>query len=99
MHGVGIVLGILVLLVLMAAVAVRSTGDHGIERIMRCRDGHLFTSTVIPGASIKAVRLGTMRFQRCPVGHHWTLVQPVDESTLTDDERAAARAHHDVRVP
>jgi hypothetical protein len=49
--------------------------------------------------SLKAVRLWNVRFGRCPIGHHWTLVKPVDESTLSADELAAARAHHDLRIP
>jgi membrane protein YdbS with pleckstrin-like domain len=97
-HVAVVVLALIVLIVVVVASA-RSAAEHGTERMMRCRAGHLFTSTVIPSASIKAVRLGTMRFQRCPVGRHWTLVSPVDESTLTDQERAAAREHHDLRVP
>ncbi len=69
------------------------------ERIARCRDGHLFTTIWIPGASLKAVRLGLRRWQRCPVGRHWTTVERVDESTLDDASRAAARGVHDARVP
>jgi hypothetical protein len=45
------------------------------------------------------VRLGRVRFQRCPIGRHWTLVQRVDVSTLTAEEIGAARSAHDVRVP
>jgi hypothetical protein len=40
-----------------------------------------------PGASLKSVRLGWWRFQRFPVGRHWTLVTPVRDSDLTADER------------
>jgi hypothetical protein len=80
-------------------IAQRGRADGSFERIVRCRSGHLFTTTVIPGASLKAVRLGRVRFQRCPIGRHWTLVQRVDVSTLTAEEIAAARSAHDVRVP
>ncbi len=66
---------------------------------VRCRDGHLFTTIWIPAASVKSLRLGFWRIQRCPVGRHWSLVTPVNPDTLTEDERRAARAHHDVRVP
>ena len=67
--------------------------------IVRCRAGHLFTTIWIPGASLKSLRLGWWRFQRCPVGWHWTLVTPVRESDLGEDERAAARQIRDARVP
>ena len=66
---------------------------------VRCSHGHLFTTLWIPGASVKALRLVWWRFQRCPVGGHWSLVRPVDESTLSEDERRRAHEHHDLPVP
>jgi hypothetical protein len=69
------------------------------DRTVRCSAGHLFTTIWVPLASLKAVRLGPRRrFQHCPVGHHWAMVQLVDVSTLTDEQRAAAAAVHDARV-
>ena len=53
----------------------------------RCHGGHLFTTIWIPAASLKSLRFGWWRFQRCPVGRHWTLVHPVREADLTEDER------------
>lgn len=101
MHGFLVGLFVLVvavaLIVIVVAGAAKSRGRF--ERIARCRSGHLFTSTVVPGPSIKAVRLGRVRFQRCPVGNHWTIVSWVDPSTLTSDEVAAAQSSHDVRLP
>jgi len=67
--------------------------------VVRCRKGHLFTTIWVPGASLKAVRLGWWRFQRCPVGNHWSLVTPVKESDLTEDEKRLASEHKDVRIP
>ncbi len=67
--------------------------------VVRCRHGHLFTTLWIPAVSVKAIRLGPWRIQRCPVGHHWTLVTPVRDSDLTEDERKLAREHRDVRLP
>jgi hypothetical protein len=97
----GLLLGIVLLAVVLIAVvaAARARPGQGFERIVRCRAGHLFTTTLVPGASLKAVRLWNVRFERCPVGRHWTIVAPVDESTLTPAEREAARSHHDVRIP
>jgi hypothetical protein len=67
--------------------------------VVRCRQGHLFTTIWIPGASLKAIRLGWARLQRCPVGKHWTLVTPVRDSDLSDEDRRAAAQHRDVRIP
>lgn len=66
---------------------------------VRCLDGHLFTTLWIPGASVKALRLGPWRVQRCPVGRHWTIVTPVNEAELSGRERRAAHKHHDIKVP
>jgi hypothetical protein len=77
----------------------RGYSGFGGNTIVRCRKGHLFTTIWVPGASLKAVRLGWSRFQRCPVGHHWTLVTPVKDSDLTEEEKQFAREHHDTRVP
>ena len=67
--------------------------------IVRCRRGHLFTTIWIPGASLKSLRFAWWRLQRCPVGKHWSIVTPVKESELTEDERRTASEHKDVRVP
>ncbi len=67
--------------------------------VVRCRQGHLFTTIWIPGVKLKALDLVVARVQRCPVGRHWTLVVPVREKDLTEGELRFARAHHDLRVP
>lgn len=66
---------------------------------VRCREGHLFTTIWIPGASLKAVRLLWWRFQYCPVGRHWSVVTPVRESELTDKELRTAQETKDIRIP
>jgi len=71
----------------------------GRNLIVRCRQGHLFTTIWLPGASLKSIRLGWARIQRCPVGKHWTIVTPVREADLGDDERRSARATRDIRIP
>jgi hypothetical protein len=99
-HPVTIVILVVVVLVLLAVPLVAGRrGVAGYERIVRCHAGHLFTSTVVPGASLKAVRLGFARFQRCPVGRHWTLVRTVDEASLTPQELEAAQSVHDAPLP
>jgi hypothetical protein len=91
-----IVVGLYILATLLAR---RRGYNVGGDVVVRCRQGHLFTTTWVPGASIKAIRLGWFRLQRCPVGHHWTLVTPVRESDLSERERRFAAEHHDVRLP
>jgi hypothetical protein len=80
-------------------VARRLGYNIGANTVVRCRDGHLFTTIWIPGVSVKAIRLGWWRFQRCPVGNHWTLVRPVKEAELSEEERADAARYRDARVP
>lgn len=84
---------------LEAALLRRRSGRGGGRVIVRCSQGHLFSTIWIPGASLKAVRLGGARFQRCPVGRHWSLVRPVRPETLTPEERAQAQATRDTRIP
>jgi hypothetical protein len=67
--------------------------------VVRCRKGHLFTTIWIPGASAKSLRLGFWRYQRCPVGHHWSKVTPVREANLSPPELSAAHEHKDIRIP
>jgi hypothetical protein len=80
-------------------VARRTGYDIGLHTTVRCREGHLFTTIWIPGVKLKAIDLGVVRYQRCPVGKNWTFVVPVKPGSLTDAERAAARRHRDVRLP
>ena len=69
------------------------------DRPVRCRDGHLFTTIWMPLASMKALRLGNRRYQRCPVGRHWTMVTPLDRDSADPADLQAAAAVHDVRIP
>lgn len=69
------------------------------DTVVRCQAEHLFTTWWIPGVSVKAVRLGWWRLQRCPIGRHWSLVTPVVVAALTETGRERAADHHDVRLP
>src|SRR5262245_38635949 len=80
-------------------VARRRGYGVGGDTIVRCRQGHLFTTLWIPGVSLKSVRLGWWRIQRCPVGGHWSLVEPVRAADLTEEERRLAAETHDARIP
>lgn len=95
----GPIIGIVAVLAGGTLVARRLGYKVGGNVVVRCRQGHLFTTIWIPGASLKAIRLGWARLQRCPVGQHWTLVTPVKEATLTEEERQGAGQRHDVRIP
>jgi hypothetical protein len=87
-------------LVLADAAMMRLRGyPIGTNVVVSCRQRHLFTTIWLPGGSLKAIRLGWWRFQRCPVGHHWSLVTPIRTSELTDAQRRIAAGHRDVRIP
>jgi hypothetical protein len=86
--------------IILSIIVMRLRGYRmGGNVVVRCRQGHLFTTIWVPGASLKAVRLGWGRFQWCPVGRHWSIVTPVKEADLTADERQFASEHRDIRVP
>jgi hypothetical protein len=66
---------------------------------VRCRRGHLYTTLWIPGVSLKSVRFAWWRLQWCPVGRHWSIVTPVREAELSDEEKRFADEHRDLRIP
>lgn len=68
----------------------RGRGALGGDVVVRCSRGHVFRTRWSPLGSLASVRLGSARFQRCPVGHHWSLVKRVKESDLTEDDRRLA---------
>ena len=79
---------------LAARVAGYRLGRH---TVVRCRQGHLFETTWIPGVKLRSLDLAVVRLQRCPVGHHWSVVHPVRESELSAADRAEAAANRDPR--
>jgi hypothetical protein len=93
-------LAFVVALYAVATLFARSRGYRfGPNLVVRCRRGHLFTTIWIPGISVKSIRLGWWRLQRCPVGPHWSIVAPVREADLTEEERQLAGERRDTRVP
>jgi hypothetical protein len=85
----------------MGAAAGRKRGYSGMggDTIVRCSRGHLFTTSWIVGSSVKAVRLGSKRYQRCPVCEKWRIVAPVLDEELTEEDRRVAATHHDTKLP
>ena len=80
--------------------ALRRRGYPGAGNVVvRCRQGHLFTTLWVPGVSLKSVRLGPWRVQRCPVGTHWSVVAPVRKSDLSAEELRVSAARRDIRIP
>ncbi|MDG6106974.1 hypothetical protein Daura_28020 [Dactylosporangium aurantiacum] len=92
-----VILGVVVLRV--ARVSQQRGYRFGRDVIVRCRDGHLFMTTWVPGMSFKAVRLGLLRYQHCPVGDHFTAVRLMRDGDLTPAERLQAARHRDNGVP
>jgi hypothetical protein len=86
------------LLVELAALRLRGYRLGG-NVIVRCQRGHLYSTIWIPGASVKSLRFGLWRVQRCPVAGHWSIVTPVERARLSRRQLRSARAAHDVRVP
>jgi hypothetical protein len=91
--------GLVVAYVAGTVIAARQGYSFGRNAIVRCRQGHVFATVWIPGASVKALRLGWWRVQWCPVGRHVDLVHPVRSADLTAAERSFAMSHHDAPVP
>jgi hypothetical protein len=90
----------MVVLLIVGTVVVRRRGySVGGDCVVRCLQGHLFTTIWLPGGSLKAIRFGWWRLQWCPVGEHWTIVAPVRDEDLTDAQRRFAAQHRDVRAP
>ena len=84
-------------LAIEAAFLRMRTGKLAGSVAVRCRSGHLFTTIWIPGVSLKALRLGPWRVQRCPVGRHWSVVTPVKDPS--GRERRAASGVKDLWIP
>jgi hypothetical protein len=80
-------------------IARRLGYNLGTNTLVRCRKGHVFTTIWIPGVKLKEIDLVIARIQRCPIGHHWSLVVPVREQDLSNTELEFAREHHDVPIP
>lgn len=93
---------LIVLVIALGTLQMRRRGyvaSRGAHVIVRCREGHLFTTIWVPFMSFKSIRLGMVRFQRCPVDNHLTFVTPVNETELTEEEKRIAAEHQDTNIP
>ena len=54
------------------------------ERIVRCKQGHLYTTTF--SQQLFALHLGRAKYQRCPVDHKWSITVPVRRNEISDAE-------------
>ncbi len=95
----GAILIALVALACELAMLRRRGYGFGGNVVVRCRRGHLFTTVWLPAASLKSVKLGWWRLQRCPVGGHISLVSPVPRSELSRSQLRAAARHRDIPIP
>ena len=98
-RGLAITAGVIVAYAVGTWVAISQGYSFGLNVVVRCQRGHLFTTVWIPGVSVKSLRLGLWRVQWCPVGRHVTLVSLVKNADLTEEERESAAEHHDIPVP
>lgn len=67
--------------------------------VVRCSQGALYSTIWMPLVSLKAVRLGAKRLQRCPVHRRWEKVERVKVADLTDAQRTAALQVRDIAIP
>lgn len=63
--------------------------------VVRCSGGAFYETKWLPLGSFKAIRLGSKRFQRCPVHHKWEMTSQVPEEILTPEVREQAAQHRD----
>jgi hypothetical protein len=79
-----------VVLLRVVVAKLRGRPALGGQIVVRCSKGHLFTTNWSPLGSFTSIRLGSARFQHCPVGDHWSLVRPVSDADLTPEDRRIA---------
>jgi hypothetical protein len=98
---VEIAVPVIVVVVLLRLVAAKLRGRPvlGGEIVVRCSKGHLFRTNWSSLGSLTSIRLGSARFQHCPVGDHWSLVRPVPDSDLTAEDRRMAEQNRQALSP
>ncbi len=80
------------------------------QHLVHCAAGQTFVTTWVPLQARHDAQVGEQRFQYCPVGDHWRMVEPVQELWINaaksvEVERAQTRilhesaAQHDAQNP
>lgn len=88
-----VVVGAAIAIIILARVQGLSRSEVTGDRVMRCADGHLFTSTV--GTRLfGSVHLGAGRWMTCPVDGKQTMVRNVLAKTLGPAELEQAHRYH-----
>lgn len=67
--------------------------------IVRCSQGALYSTIWWRWGSFKAIRLGSLRVQRCPIHRRWEKTWRADVDELTAAELASARSVVDSSIP
>jgi hypothetical protein len=88
-----------VVLLKVGVAKLRGRPALGGEIVVRCSQGHLFMTNWSSLGSFTSIRLGSARFQHCPVGDHWSLVRPVKDADLTAEDRRIAEQNSGVLSP
>jgi hypothetical protein len=70
----------------------------GSRTVVRCSGGGYYETVWVTMVSFKAVRLGSRRFQRCPIHRKWELVRRAREDELTPEIRRTAAQYRDVGI-
>src|ERR1700683_1695654 len=98
---VDIAVPVIAAVVLLKVVAAKRNGRSALggEIMVRCSKGHLFETNWSSLGSLTSIRLGSARFQHCPVGDHWSLVRPVPDSDLTAEARRMAEQNRQTLSP
>lgn len=75
-----IAIPVIVVVVLLKVAVAKWRGQPALggEISVRCSKGHVFQTYWSSLGSFKSIRLGSARYQHCPVGDHWSLVRPVE---------------------
>jgi len=68
-------------------------------KIVQCSQGHYFSTIWMPFGSLKAIRLGDRRIQKCPLCHRFRSVVQVEPDQLTEEELTAAKNLKDSKIP
>jgi len=70
----------------------------GSRTVVKCSGGGYYETIWVPLVSLKAIRLGAKRFQRCPIHRKWEMTQRVRDDELTPQIRQAAAQYRDSGV-